>query len=42
MNVFARFDEIPLITLQDIMEQNVTDRGTDGWMDTRENSIPIH
>ena len=51
MNVFAKFDEIPSMTLQDIKEQNVTDTlsfvrtdgRTDGWTDgQRENSIPSH
>ena len=30
MNMFARFDENPAMTLQDIKETNVTDGGTDG------------
>ena len=37
MNMFARFDENPAMTLQ----QNVTDGRTHTWMDgQRENSIP--
>ena len=30
MNMFARFDENPAMTLQDIKKQNVTDGRTDG------------
>ena len=38
MNIFARFDEIPAMILQDIKEiKNVTDEHTDGQ---HENSIP--
>ena len=39
MNVYARFDEIPSMTFQNIEEQNVTDTRTDGQC---ENSIPTH
>ena len=39
MNMFARFDENPAMTLQVIKKQNVTDARTDGQ---RENSIPHH
>ena len=47
MNMFARFDENPAKTLQDIKKQNVTDGRTDGRTDARtdgqrENSIPHH
>ena len=44
MNVYARFDEIPSITLKDILrKQNVTDGRTHRRMDgQRENSIPAH
>ena len=38
MNMFARFGEIPAMTLQDIKRQNVTDGRTHGGQ--RENSIP--
>ena len=39
MNMFARLDKNPAMTLQD--KQNVTDGPTDGCMDRqRENSIP--
>ena len=38
MNMFARFDENPAMTLQVIKKQNVTDGRTDGQ---REYSIPI-
>ena len=31
MNMFARFDENPAMTLEDIQEKSVTD----GWTDTR-------
>ena len=37
MNMFARFDENPAMTLRVIKEQNVTDGRTHGQ---RENSIP--
>ena len=37
MNMFARFDENPAMTLQDIKKQNVTDGRTHR---RRENSIP--
>ena len=37
MNMFARFDENPAMTLQDIKKKNVTDGRTHGQ---RENSIP--
>ena len=40
MNMSAKFDENPAMTLQDIKEtkhQNITDRHTDGQL---ENSIP--
>ena len=44
MNMFARFDENPAITLQDIKKTKrygQTDARTDGWTDgQRENSIP--
>ena len=39
MNKYARFDEIPSMTLKDIKETNVTDERTDRQ---RENSIPTH
>ena len=39
MNMFARFDENPAMTLQVIKKQNVTDRRTHGQC---ENSIPHH
>ena len=42
MNKYAKFDEIPSISLKDIKETKSygrTDRGTDGQ---RENSIPTH
>ena len=40
MNMFARFDENPAMTLQDIKETKRYGR-TDGWTDgQRENSIP--
>ena len=46
MNVYARFDEIPSITLKDIKKRKPygqTDVLTDGRMDgQRENSIPAH
>ena len=47
MNMFARFDENPAMTLQDIKKKNVTDGRTDGRTDARthgqrENSIPHH
>ena len=46
MNVYARFDEIPSITLKDIKKTKRygrTDARTDGRMDgQRENSIPAH
>ena len=43
MNKYARFDEIPSMTLKDIKKINVTDERTDGRMDgQRENSIPPH
>ena len=46
MNVYARFDEIPSITLEDIKKTKrygPTDGRTDGRMDgQRENSIPAH
>ena len=42
MNVFAKFDEIPSIILQDIKETKRYGH-TDGWKDgQRENSIPSH
>ena len=41
MNMFARFDENPATTLQDIKKQNVTDGHTHARTDgQRENSIP--
>ena len=43
MNMFARFDENPAMTLQDIKETKRygwTDAQTDGRTDGRENSIP--
>ena len=45
MNMFARFDEIPAMTFQDIKKKNVTDGRTHGRTDgqtdgQRENSIP--
>ena len=45
MNMFARFDENPAMTLQEIKETNVTDRRTEGCTDGRmhrqhENSTP--
>ena len=43
MNKYARFDEIPSMTLKDIKESDGrTDGGTDRWTDGRENSIPTH
>ena len=46
MNKYARFDEIPSKTLNDIKETKCygrTDGRTDVWMDgQRENSIPTH
>ena len=46
MNQYARFDEIPSMTLKDIKETKRygrTDGRTDGWTDgQRENSIPTH
>ena len=46
MNKYARFDEIPSMTLKGIKETKRygrTDRRTDGWTDgQRENSIPTH
>ena len=43
MNQYARFDEIPSMTLKDIKEKNVMDERTEGWTDgQRENSIPTH
>ena len=46
MNVYARFDEFPSITLKDIKKTKRygrTDARTDGRMDgQRENSIPAH
>ena len=46
MNMFARFDENPEMTLQDIRKQNVTDARRHGDTDGRThgqrvNSIPI-
>ena len=42
MNKYARFDEIPSITLKDIKETKRYGR-TGGWTDgQRENSIPTH
>ena len=42
MNKYARFDEIPLMTLKDIKETKRYGR-TDGQTDgQRENSIPTH
>ena len=38
MKMFARFGEIPAMTLQDIKRQNVTDGRTHGGQ--RENGIP--
>ena len=35
MNMFARFDENPAMTLQDIKEKNVTD----GWTHKRTNNV---
>ena len=35
MNMFARFDENPAMTLQDIKKQNFTDGRTDAHMDAR-------
>ena len=43
MNMFARFDENPALTFQDIKETKRygrTDARTDGRTDGRENSIP--
>ena len=43
MNMFARFDENPAITLQDIKETKRygrTDAGTDGWMDNVKTVYP--
>ena len=41
MNMFARFDENPALTLQDINKTLRTDGHTDGCMDgQRENRIP--
>ena len=40
MNMFARFDENPAMTLQDIRKQNVTDGWTHVPTHGRENSIP--
>ena len=41
INMFARFDENPAMTLQDIKKQNVMDGRTHGQTDRqRENSIP--
>ena len=45
MNVYARFDEMPSITLKDIKKTKRygrTDARTDGRIDGRENSIPAH
>ena len=50
MNVFAKFDEIPSMILQDIKEtkrnghtDDRKDGRTDGWTDGQcENSIPSH
>ena len=46
MKVFAKFDEIPSLSLQDIKETKRyghTFVRTDGWTDgQRENSIPSH
>ena len=42
MNVFAKFDEIPLMLLQDIKETKVTDTLSFIRTDGRENSIPSH
>ena len=46
MNKYARFDEIPSMTLKDIKESKRygrTDGRTDGQTDgQRENSIPTH
>ena len=45
MNQYARFDEIPSMTLKDIKKTKHygrTDGRTDGWTDGRENSIPTH
>ena len=39
MNMFARFDENPAMSLQDIKETKRNER-TDGRTDGRENSIP--
>ena len=41
MNKYARFDEIPSLTLKDIKETKRHGR-TDGRTDGRENSIPSH
>ena len=35
MNKYARFDEIPSMTLKDIRKQNVTDERTDGQRETQ-------
>ena len=42
MNVFAKFDEIPSLILQDIMETKQTDtRSVGRTVGQRENSIPL-
>ena len=40
MNVFAKFDEIPSMTLQDIREQNVTDTSSFGRTDNVKTVYP--
>ena len=40
MNMFARFDENPAMTLQVIKKQNVTDGGTDGRTDNVKTVYP--
>ena len=37
--MFARFDENPAMTLQDIKKQNVTDGRTDGQTDARADNV---
>ena len=40
MNMFARFDENPAMTLQDKRKQNVTDGRTHGWTDNVKTVYP--
>ena len=39
MNMFARFDENPAMTLQELRKQNFTDRRMDAQMDERTDNV---